>query len=195
MSLCAVFCPLLLCLPAAAAVLEQLEIRAKPGGDVVLPCQAGLGGAITLLEWRRPDLKAREYVFFYREERAYPNYQLPSVRGRVEPREPGMKNGDVSVVLKDVSVNDTGTYECRVTVSFTEHNKTIRSEVRNLIHLTVTHSGQTTGNEHGNLGLVVGASVAGVFLLLLGVISCIVYRLKKKSSYKPPADASVVPVT
>ena len=65
--------------------------------------------------WSRTDLGSDGYVFFFRENRPYEYLQLPSYHGRVTLSDPEMKDGDVSVVLKNVSVNDTGTYQCRVT--------------------------------------------------------------------------------
>eukprot|EP00064_Thunnus_orientalis_P024876 superscaffoldBa00011381_g25191 len=74
----------------------QREITAKPGDDVTLQCRSPRDEAITLLEWSRPDL-LDSYVFLYRNERSYENYQHPTVRGRVQLRDPEMKDGDVSV--------------------------------------------------------------------------------------------------
>ncbi|XP_038587957.1 coxsackievirus and adenovirus receptor homolog [Micropterus salmoides] len=61
------------------------------------------------------------------------NYQHPSYVGRVELRDPDMKDGDASVVLKNVTVNDSGTYECRV-------GKKNKPELIGIIRLTVSGS-------------------------------------------------------
>ena len=47
-----------------------------------------------------------------------------------------MKDGDVSVILKNVTINDTGTYECRVSVIGNG------LELMNTINLKVEDSGE-----------------------------------------------------
>ncbi|XP_071315370.1 coxsackievirus and adenovirus receptor homolog isoform X2 [Trachinotus anak] len=93
---------------------DPQTLTPKPGEDVTLPCWGPRDGVIELIRWDRPDLKSEGYVFFYRDERSYENYQIPSHRGRVELTDPQMKDGNVSVILKNVNINDAGRYECRV---------------------------------------------------------------------------------
>uniref|UniRef100_UPI003AAC1980 V-set domain-containing T-cell activation inhibitor 1-like n=1 Tax=Centroberyx gerrardi TaxID=166262 RepID=UPI003AAC1980 len=100
----------------------QEVVRAHPGQDVTLKCQAPNNVSIIVLEWSRPDLEP-EYVFFYREGRSYLSYQNPSFAGRVELIDREMKNGNLSLSLKNVSRNDAGTYECRVVTGGTRRRK------------------------------------------------------------------------
>ncbi|XP_050928647.1 uncharacterized protein LOC108887018 isoform X2 [Lates calcarifer] len=119
------------------------EVTVRPGEDVTLQCQGPRDSTITLLEWIRPDLKSDGYVFFYRNDRPYENYQHPSFRGRVKLRDKSLlKDGDMSVILKNVTDQDSGAYECRIISSAMEGNERTYKEVRDLINLTVTHSGQ-----------------------------------------------------
>ncbi|XP_035767846.1 coxsackievirus and adenovirus receptor homolog [Neolamprologus brichardi] len=117
--------------------LEELKVR--PGEDSLLQCQSPRGDVIILLEWRRSDLKSDTYVFFFRNQRPYENYQHKFFKGRVELRDPTMKDGDVSVILKNVSTSDTGTYECEITVRNTEG---VVTETKHSVNLTVTTSGE-----------------------------------------------------
>ncbi|XP_071382026.1 butyrophilin subfamily 2 member A2-like isoform X2 [Centroberyx affinis] len=89
------------------------ELSAHPGEDVTLKCQSPNNAPISMLEWTRPDLKS-EYVFLYRDKRIETSEQNPSFVGRVELSDREMKNGDLSLILKNVSRNDNGTYECCV---------------------------------------------------------------------------------
>ncbi|XP_034757150.1 butyrophilin subfamily 1 member A1-like [Etheostoma cragini] len=117
---------------------EDPELTVKPGQDVTLQCQAPGGAEIKRLTWSRPDLGS-DYVFFFRDDRPYENYQNPAFRGRVNLIDPEMKDGDVSVVLKNVSVSDTGTYKC-VVISGTNGPELIITNT-----LIVKDSGNTEG--------------------------------------------------
>ncbi|XP_051251489.1 butyrophilin subfamily 1 member A1-like [Dicentrarchus labrax] len=92
------------------------EVTVRPGHDVTLQCQGPSDSPITVVKWSRSDLDSNPYIFYFRENRSDEDYQRPSHRGRVELRDPEMKNGDASVILKNVTVSDTGTYECVVSV-------------------------------------------------------------------------------
>ncbi|XP_035507008.2 uncharacterized protein LOC118320393 [Scophthalmus maximus] len=129
---------LLLCaclLPPAAGEQEE---TVKPGDMVTLQSRCPGDAVVTLLEWVRLDQKSDGYVFFYRGDRPYANYQHPSFRGRVALRDPEMAGGDVSVTVRNVSVADAGTYTCRVISRTTEHDEQISTEFRDAVRLTVT---------------------------------------------------------
>ncbi|XP_044198181.1 programmed cell death 1 ligand 1-like isoform X2 [Thunnus albacares] len=173
------------------------EITVKPGDDVTLQCQSQRDEAIILFEWIRPDLKTDGYVFFFRENRSYENYQHPSFRDRVQLIDPEMKDGNVSVILKNVTINDTGTYKCHVSVNSKRHEliNTINLTV-NTIYLKVTDSGHTAGNtwtegdkdegkkEERNLGLTVGLSVAAVLVVAV-IVGFVIYRQRRQRPGAP----------
>ncbi|XP_038586512.1 coxsackievirus and adenovirus receptor homolog isoform X2 [Micropterus salmoides] len=177
-------CSLIVSLLAASE--DHQEIKVKPGQDVPLQCRALRNASVKLSEWTRPDLKSDGYVFFYRNERPYENFQHESFHGRVELRDPEMKDGDASVVLKNVTFNDTGTYECRIVTN-------ARQEIKHLIDLKVTDSDHTAGDKEGGnkdefRSIVVGLSVFGMLLVVFVVVS-ICRKCKQSSehcSYKPP---------
>ncbi|XP_030580105.1 matrix remodeling-associated protein 8-like [Archocentrus centrarchus] len=109
-SLCWVL--LSVCLLSVSA--DQKNIIAVPGQTVTLPCRAPNNNyPVLVVEWSRADLET-EYVLFYRDEKLDPEEQHPSFKDRVDLQDRRMKDGDASLVLKDVAVNDTGTYECHV---------------------------------------------------------------------------------
>ncbi|XP_042072523.1 coxsackievirus and adenovirus receptor homolog isoform X2 [Haplochromis burtoni] len=130
---------LLLLLTFETAASEDITVRC--GQAVTLHCQDPSGVNITLLEWSIPEIKSDGYVFFYRNRRSYESYQHERFKGRVELADPSMKNGNVSVILKNVNVNDTGTYECRIITSNLSSGQRVQSESRQSIDLTVIDSG------------------------------------------------------
>uniref|UniRef100_A0A3B4HAY6 Ig-like domain-containing protein n=1 Tax=Pundamilia nyererei TaxID=303518 RepID=A0A3B4HAY6_9CICH len=91
---------------------NQKTITAEPGQDVTLTCRAP-NKHIIVVKWSRADL-GDEYVLLYRDGHFVPDDQHPSFKNRVDLQDRQMKDGDVSLILKDVTINDTGTYECRV---------------------------------------------------------------------------------
>ncbi|XP_033961906.1 neural cell adhesion molecule 2-like isoform X2 [Pseudochaenichthys georgianus] len=130
--------------PESWVTMEDLE--AKPGEDVTLPCNSPTAANVTKLVWKRPELED-DNVFFFRNKRADENYQDPRYRGRVELKDPEMKNGDVSVVLKEVTVSDTGTYQCRVTTS------NMPTELLHSVHLVVSEGESVFLLKSSSIGL------------------------------------------
>ncbi|KAF3698322.1 V-set domain containing T-cell activation inhibitor 1 B7 -like protein 4 [Channa argus] len=133
----------------------------QPRDDVLLLCQGPRGADIIFVSWIRPDLESEGSVFFFRDDLTYEAYQHPAFHGRVELRDPQMKDGDVSLILKNVTINDTGTYECYVRI------KGNSPQLVNSVHLKVKFSGAAEhgGDKYGHLRLLVFMTlvVVGVF--------------------------------
>ncbi|CAB1440182.1 unnamed protein product [Pleuronectes platessa] len=195
---------LLLCLSAAAG---QQGITVKPGDEATLQCHCPNDAVVTLLEWTRLEQKSDGYVFFYRNNRLYEKYQHPSFRGRLELRDPERKDGDVSVTLKNVTVNDAGTYKCQITSIITENGERTTTEFSSIFNLTVTDSihsaplkmaegsederDKDEGNNGGgnedwrksqNTVVLAACLTAAVVSLIIGAVVFIRYKLMNKSS-------------
>ncbi|XP_071315376.1 coxsackievirus and adenovirus receptor-like [Trachinotus anak] len=172
---------------------EQQDVEVKLEQNVILQCQSPGSETIQVLKWSRPDLKSDGYVYFYRNKRSYETYQHPSFHGRVELRDPEMKEGDVSVVLKNVTVKDAGRYECYVSEGNMRDSKTTHSEIR---HLTITDSGKPPGSTWGSQTLredadgrlqvvlqeetVAALTVAAVaFCIVVVVVVVVVFKSQK----------------
>lgn len=69
--------------------------------------------------------------------------QHPDFRGRVRLIDPSMNNGNVSVIVRNVSVADTGLYSCMVRTGETRDP----TELECLVALTVTEHGESTMDE------------------------------------------------
>ncbi|KAM6894712.1 V-type immunoglobulin domain-containing suppressor of T-cell activation-like [Lycodopsis pacificus] len=180
--------------------LGTTNITVTAGQNITLECLSLVNDVIQLVQWTRPDLK--KYVFFCRDDQVNEKYQNPLFRGRVELSDPEMKNGNVSVVLKNVTVNDSGTYECRVSAGHSRRRLVKRQEPEaiSIIELTVrpepghTHGDTGGGDDKGggdkgggdkgvHPGWMAAACVVGV-IVVPGLI-LLVIRLRKKNSHQP----------
>ncbi|KAK1890591.1 Butyrophilin subfamily 3 member A2 [Dissostichus eleginoides] len=108
------------------------KVKAEPGEDVTLQCHTSTDAAITVLKWSRTELE--HYVFFFRDNKPVEIFQHQRYHGRVKLNNQGMKNGDVSVLLKNVSSDDTGTYECEIITRSNNRRKRDLGDVREFVH-------------------------------------------------------------
>ncbi|KAL4008437.1 hypothetical protein ACER0C_002289 [Sarotherodon galilaeus] len=154
------------------AAQAQNTITAEPGQAVVLPCRVPSDKIMQGMKWSRADL-GKEYVLLFRDEQLDPEEQHPSFKNRVDLQDRKMNNGNVSLVLKNVTTADDGSYNCNI------FNKVTKSwESINTVSLTV--SGQTGGDtEDGSVGLKVGLIVSAV-LLVAAVVGFLIYRKHKQ---------------
>ncbi|XP_051271833.1 butyrophilin subfamily 1 member A1 [Dicentrarchus labrax] len=110
---------------------DQQNVTAHPGDNVVLKCEAPRNTTINVAKWKKDGLS--KHVYFNRDGHSIePRDQDPSYIGRVDLVDREMKDGNLSLNLKNVSHNDTGTYECsadkvtlaRVVLNVTEADHT-----------------------------------------------------------------------
>uniref|UniRef100_A0A3B3V5V1 Ig-like domain-containing protein n=1 Tax=Poecilia latipinna TaxID=48699 RepID=A0A3B3V5V1_9TELE len=81
--------------------------------NISLPCRLPGNKPAAAVDWIRTDLGSG-YVLLYRDGRIDPENQNPSYQNRVDLMDRQVKDGDVSLVLKNLTTNDTGLYQCRV---------------------------------------------------------------------------------
>ncbi|CAI5659993.1 unnamed protein product [Oreochromis niloticus] len=147
------------CLLLSAA--SGQKITADSGQDVTLTCRVPNNNILTV-EWSRADLEPK-YVYVHRDGRFDPENQHPSFKDRVDLQVRQMKDGDVSLILKNVMINDTGTYECRVVQKGTSNKN---SDPVCIVTLSVDPPGQPRGlTKDGCGGLQAGLSVPAVLLV------------------------------
>ncbi|CAK6979713.1 programmed cell death 1 ligand 1-like [Scomber scombrus] len=80
------------------------------GQNVVVHCQAPHNIPVIGVKWIRPDLE-KKYVAYWRDGRMDPGNQHPSFKDRTEMQASQINDGDLSVVLMNVSSTDNGRYE------------------------------------------------------------------------------------
>ncbi|XP_059210439.1 uncharacterized protein LOC131989266 [Centropristis striata] len=184
---------LMFLLSAAAAE----EITVSPGDDVTLSCEAG-SGFIRAVEWTRPDLEEEEYVLFYTDGHSDPKQQHESFRDRVQLVDRQLQDRDVSLILKNVTNNDAGTYECRVSLDASRRNKRAiigDEEPISVIHLMVKDRDSSDENpeggnfSRGNLGLVL-AVVGVVLVCCIAVVLIWKHNQTEAENSTPPAASS-----
>ncbi|CAI5659965.1 unnamed protein product [Oreochromis niloticus] len=146
----------------------QQNITVELGKNANLTCRAP-NNNIRVVEWSRADLRAKN-VFLYRDGRFVPNDQHPSFKDRVDLQDRQMKDGNVSLILKNVTINDAGTYKCQV---FLEETRKLQS-IKNISLSVVVPPGQPGGDtEDGSVGLIVGLLVFAVLVIAVHMFYCI----------------------
>ncbi|XP_067378995.1 junctional adhesion molecule-like [Channa argus] len=128
------------------------EMRAKAGKDVSLDCVGNTQVPIEAIKWIKPNLKSDLYVYFYRDDVFYKDFLLPSFQNRTEMKDPMMKGGDVSLILKKVSIDDAGEYECHVSLKNTTRKRAY-SDLWCVVNLTVVVPQQIITNPGDNVTL------------------------------------------
>ncbi|XP_039464039.1 coxsackievirus and adenovirus receptor-like [Oreochromis aureus] len=148
---------------------DQKSITAESGQNVTLTCRAP-NNKIIVVEWSRADL-GDEYVLLYRDDQFVPDDQHPSFKNRVDLQDRQMKDGDVSLILKNVTINDVGSYECRVKTGNNRRKRAdLSGEPISIIYLHVDPPGQTAGSVGVIVGVIIGLIVAAVFLVAAGFL-------------------------
>ncbi|XP_019206458.1 CD226 antigen-like [Oreochromis niloticus] len=154
------------------------NITAEYGQDVTLTCRAPNNNKG--VKWSRADLEP-EYLLVYQDGHFVSSNQHPSFKDRVDLQDRQMKDGDVSLILKDVNTADSGTYVCRV---FTEET---RSWKNSIIYLTVVDPGPSGG--------FIGLIAVVLILPLVTVVGFLIYRKHKLYQYsnKVPTENNEAP--
>lgn len=158
---------------------ENGNVTAKPGQNrVILPCVAAGNQPVIVVKWWRADLGEQEYVLLYRDAQLDEDYQHPSFKDRVSLQDGEVRTANVSLVLRNVTAADRGTYKCEVAHKKPDGSNSDMKPI-STVHLDVAHppgnqdgsrnqgtkdgTNEGTSNEHR--GLI--AAVVFIFVLML----------------------------
>lgn len=128
----------LLLISPLISVSVQKNMVAVLGKMITLPCRAPANISIIAATWTRPDLQTK-YVLLFQGGKTVLDNQQSSFKNRVALKDSKMKNGELSLVLKDVKSSDVGTYECRYKER--KGSNVTTSQSISTINLTVLLSG------------------------------------------------------
>ncbi|XP_054912045.1 uncharacterized protein LOC129376432 [Poeciliopsis prolifica] len=186
----------------AGALVFEIHIRAIEGRPVTLPCRApDVTGPIKYLEWSRTDQKM-SYIILYQDQHFHPDFQDRAFRERAELLDKEMKEGQVSLVLRNTSAADSGVYECRVVQALGTRQKrsVLNAEPDMVIKLRVSPERQIPDaaaadslilrryqEEDGDVQryLAFLLPVVAVAVPLLAVTTCKFFRSFLMKSYRP----------
>uniref|UniRef100_A0A669CDQ3 Immunoglobulin domain-containing protein n=1 Tax=Oreochromis niloticus TaxID=8128 RepID=A0A669CDQ3_ORENI len=97
-------------------------VKATSGDDVILPrhVEPKLNVAGLTVEWSRPDLhpdpknclSLNEYIHLYRHNCEVTDMKLPSYIGRTALFTDGLREGNISLRITNVTQEDEGRYRC-----------------------------------------------------------------------------------
>ncbi|XP_024118229.1 sodium channel subunit beta-3 [Oryzias melastigma] len=168
---------------------DPQNITAEPGQDVTLRCKDTEKNKIILLEWSKTD-PVNKIMFVIRNGRPLPAVQDESFKNRVSLKDPQMKDGDLSVVLENVTVDDTGTYECRVRL---ENDPQRNMKLISTINLSVIPPGEEGEDEDGVKDGSIRGLLGLIALPVLVVVLVVVLWVYRKKSRGFPAESSDKP--
>ncbi|XP_024119693.2 butyrophilin subfamily 2 member A1, partial [Oryzias melastigma] len=99
---------------------KNKPIIAAPGDDVILPCRLDSEEDLQdhTLEWTKlemdPDPTKRRFVYLYLNRKTMTKVMMESFIQRVSLNPDGLQRGDVTLKIRNVTLQDEGTYRCYI---------------------------------------------------------------------------------
>ncbi|KAK7877346.1 hypothetical protein WMY93_031950 [Mugilogobius chulae] len=113
---------------------ERVNTTVTEGEDCEMPCFISKDIEVIALMWT---VDVNKDLLIYRRGQLMEDDIDPEFKGRVHLKDSSLKNGDMSVILSNVTTNDNGIYECLV------QNKDEQNHLQ-LIHLIVQQHSHST---------------------------------------------------
>ncbi|KAK5891620.1 hypothetical protein CesoFtcFv8_012081 [Champsocephalus esox] len=105
-----------------------------------------------------------------------------------------MKNGDASVVLKNVTKEDSGMYQCWVITSQTRSKRPTDEKLVSSVHLTVSEGPEKEINDEypgGSGGYILLAASVGLIVVVAGLVAGLVVKSKRAKEKRPLESVDV----
>ncbi|XP_072314815.1 myelin-oligodendrocyte glycoprotein-like [Eucyclogobius newberryi] len=153
--------------------VSHRQVAPLVGEDCELPCLIDSSAKVLVLQWSRPDLDDIGYLLFYRHPRVRTHYQHPDFRARVQLQDPGLDHGDLSLVLKNVTRNDTATYECRLLL---ENEVSRTTTVQLTVRDVKRWSEEAVSGVRGHLLLPVTALLLPLLIMMMMIVRVVVLK-------------------
>ncbi|XP_036072700.1 uncharacterized protein LOC112141188 [Oryzias melastigma] len=97
---------------------KNKPIIAAPGDDVILPCRLDSEEDLQdhIVEWTNeeiePDPSGRRFVYLYLNRKTMTKFMMETFIQRVSLNPDGLKRGDVTLKIRNVTLQDEGKYSC-----------------------------------------------------------------------------------
>lgn len=169
---------------------DNKNVTAEPGqNEVTLPCVGVETKPVMAVEWWRMDLGEQEYVLRHRDGQLDDENQHPSFKDRVSLLDGEVKKADVSLVLRNVTADDEGTYECWVIQRGMDGSNPDRKLIRTVYLGVAPPPGNQDGSRKqetkdepspGHIGLIAAVVFLVLFICTSGlVLLCIRLAVRK----------------
>ncbi|XP_024120429.1 T-cell surface glycoprotein CD4 [Oryzias melastigma] len=161
------------------------NLTAEPGQNVTLTCDAPQNLTVLVVEWRRADLGQKK-LFVVRQNRLMEGVHQ-QFRNRVFV--PEEAEGSESVVVRNVTLQDSGTYTCQIKQTASRISAPLRGTSIRLLVTPPPGVGVRNGSRPGHDHLMVGgvaAGGAGVGFVVVGLVVCFIVKYKKNKDHNDP---------
>ncbi|XP_038132384.1 V-set domain-containing T-cell activation inhibitor 1-like [Cyprinodon tularosa] len=149
-----------LCLMVLSTTSAGKNISTVIGKNVTLPCEAKGHLPFDILEWSKPGTNT-EFVLIYRNQTSGISVLKQCYAGRVELGD--INIGNLSLILRNVKAEDSGTYECYVLKERNRKKRKILQPI-SIIYLDVLPPPLSS---RGHIGLMVVASMIAIAAMLV----------------------------
>lgn len=181
---------------------DYKNVTAEPGqNQVILPCVSVDTEPVMAVEWGRTDLAEQEYVLRHRDGQLDDENQHPSFKDRVSLLDGQVKTADVSLVLRNVTADDEGTYECWVFQRGMDGSNPDRKLIRTVYLGVAPPPGNQDGSRKqeikdepspGHIGLIAAVVFLVLFICTSGLVLLCIRLVARKTIQTQGTGSSVI---